>query len=154
MKASKNCVEMIKRFESLRLNAYKCPAGVWTIGYGHTGSVSPRMSISPDTAEQFLINDLRKFEAHVNSINDKYGYKFNQNEFDSLVSFAFNIGSINQLTANGKRDKKTIAEKMLLYVKAGGKTLKGLQTRRKAEHDLFIKNVSRETSKSKTKEGK
>lgn len=146
MKTSKNGIEMIKKFEGLRLRAYKCPAGVYTIGYGHTGSVAPNMKISKETAEKFLIDDLKKFENHVNEINVKYKYRFNQNEFDSLVSFAFNIGNIRQLTANGTRKKSVIAEKMLLYVKAGGVTLKGLVNRRKAEHDLFVKkNVSRET---------
>lgn len=146
MKTSKNGIEMIKKFEGLRLRAYKCPAGVYTIGYGHTGSVAPNMKISKETAEKFLIDDLKKFENHVNEINVKYKYRFNQNEFDSLVSFAFNIGNIRQLTANGTRKKSVIAEKMLLYNKAGGVTLKGLVNRRKAEHDLFVKkNVSRET---------
>lgn len=146
MKTSKNGIEMIKKFESLRLRAYKCPAGVYTIGYGHTGSVAPNMKISKETAEKFLIDDLQKFENHVNEINTKHKYRFNQNEFDSLVSFAFNIGNIRQLTANGTRKKSVIAEKMLLYTKAGGVTLKGLVNRRKAEHDLFVKkNVSRET---------
>lgn len=146
MRTSKNGIEMIKKFEGLRLHAYKCPAGVYTIGYGHTGSVAPNMKISKETAEKFLIDDLKKFENHVNEYNVKYKYRFTQNQFDALVSFAFNIGNIKQLTANGTRNKKTIAEKMLLYVKAGGVTLKGLVNRRKAEHDLFIsKNVSRET---------
>lgn len=146
MKTSKNGIEMIKKFEDLRLRAYKCPAGVYTIGYGHTGSVSPTMKISKETAEKFLIDDLKKFENHVNEYNVKYKYRFTQNEFDSLVSFAFNVGNIRQLTANGTRKKSVIAEKMLLYVKAGGVTLKGLVNRRKVEHDLFVKkNVSRET---------
>ncbi len=146
MRTSKNGIEMIKKFEGLRLRAYKCPAGVYTIGYGHTGSIAPNMKISKETAEKFLIDDLKKFENHVNEINVKYKYRFNQNEFDSLVSFAFNIGNIRQLTANGTRKKSVIAEKMLLYNKAGGVTLKGLVNRRKAEHDLFVKkNVSRET---------
>ena len=139
MKTSKQGIEMIKNFEGLRLRAYKCPDGVYTIGYGHTGSVAPNMKISKETAEKFLIDDLRKFENHVNEINVKYKYRFNQNEFDSLVSFAFNIGNIRQLTANGTRKKSVIAEKMLLYTKAGGVTLKGLVNRRKAEHDLFVK---------------
>lgn len=146
MKTSKNGIEMIKKFEGLRLRAYKCPAGVYTIGYGHTGSVSPNMKISKETAEKFLIDDLKKFENHVNEYDIKYKYRFNQNQFDALVSFAFNIGNIKQLTANGTRNKKTIAEKMLLYNKAGGVTLKGLVNRRQEEHDLFVKkNVSRET---------
>lgn len=146
MEISQNCIDMIKRFEGCRLTAYKCPAGVWTIGYGHTGSVNAKSKITQAVAEKYLRDDLKKFENHVNEINAKYKYRFNQNEFDSLVSFAFNIGNIRQLTANGTRKKSVIAEKMLLYNKAGGKVLKGLTTRRKAEHDLFVKKiVSRET---------
>lgn len=151
MEVSKDCIDMIKRFEGCRLSAYKCPAGVWTIGYGHTGSINPTMKISQETADAFLRDDLKKFENHVNEMNVKHKYRFTQNEFDALVSFAFNIGNIRQLTANGTRKKSVIAEKMLLYVKAGGKTLNGLVKRRQAEHDLFIKDSSTETPKKTTK---
>lgn len=139
METSKKGIELIKKFEGCRLTAYKCPAGVWTIGYGHTGNVSPKTKITQATADAYLKADLKKFENHVNDMNVKYKYRFNQNEFDALVSFAYNIGNIRQLTANGTRKKAVIAEKMLLYTKAGGKVLKGLVNRRKAEHDLFIK---------------
>ena len=68
--------------------------------------------------------------------NDKYHWT--QNEFDALISFAYNIGSIDQLTNYGKRSKKEIAQKMLLYNKAGGRKLRGLVRRRKAEQALFL----------------
>ena len=144
MEISKRGIELIKKFEGCKLTAYKCPAGVWTIGYGHTGGVHSGLTIQPETAEYLLKADLKKFENHVNDYNVRFKYHFTQSQFDALVSFAFNVGSINQLTANGTRNKKTIAEKMLLYNKAGGKILEGLNNRRKAEHDLFTEDVAHE----------
>lgn len=138
MRTSQKGIDLIKKFEGCRLKAYRCPAGVWTIGYGHTKNVTPDQKITQVQAEGMLVDDLAKYEKLV----DKYYkiYHWNQNQFDALVSFAYNIGSINQLTANGSRSIETIAAKMLLYNKAGGKVLKGLVRRRKAEHDLFITN--------------
>ena len=81
-------------------------------------------------------SDLAKFEKHVQNFDSKYHW--NQNEFDALVSFAFNVGSINQLTANKTRTKDQIAQAMLLYNKAGGKVLPGLTKRRQAERQLFL----------------
>lgn len=137
MRTSQRGIEFIKQFEGCRLTAYKCAAGVWTIGYGHTAGVQAGQTITQVQAESFLKDDLLKFEKMV----EKYdgNYHWNQNEFDALVSFAFNIGSIDQLTANGTRNRRTIAEKILLYNKAGGKVLPGLAGRRKAEQELFLK---------------
>lgn len=74
---------------------------------------------------------------------DKYSrYEWNQNEFDGLVSFAYNIGSIDQLTANGTRTKEQIANKILAYNKAGGKVLAGLTRRRQEERTLFLTPVA------------
>ena len=110
-------IELIKRFEGCRLSAYRCPAGVWTIGYGHTLNVKPGDKITQDQADEYLRADLKKFENHVSSYN-KYGWT--QPEFDALVSFAFNIGNITGLTAAGTRSKAQIADAMLLYVRAKG----------------------------------
>lgn len=146
MLVSSECVEMIKDFEGCRLTAYKDVAGVPTIGYGHTDGVYMGMVIDDDTAHKFLIDDIMKFEKHVNEYDSIYHWT--QYEFDALVSFAFNIGSINQLTQNGTRNKQTIAEYMLKYVFANHVKCDGLVARRQREHDMFIgKNVSRETSK-------
>ena len=143
MDISNKGLELIKQFEGLRLKAYKCPAGVLTIGYGHTGGVRDTMTITKETADYLLKCDVAKFVSHVNHINKLGRYNFTQSQFDALVSFAFNVGSINQLTANGTRDIKTIAEKMLLYNKAGGRVLEGLTRRRKAEHDLFTEKFEK-----------
>lgn len=136
MNISKKGLDIIKKYEGLRLTAYKCPAGVWTIGYGHTKGVSNGMVITQAQADKFLLEDIAFAEKNVNSFNSKYFWT--QNEYDALVSFAFNVGSINQLTANGTRDKKTIGDKILLYNKAGGNVLKGLARRREEEHALYF----------------
>lgn len=148
MKTSNDGINLIKQFEGLRLTAYRCPAGVLTIGYGHTGSICEGQIITEETADKYLRDDLIKFENHVNEINILNKYHFTQNEFDALVSFAFNVGSIYGLTAHGTRNKRTIADKMLLYNKAGGRVLQGLVKRREKERELFTRNVSRETFKT------
>ena len=140
MNTSQNGINLIKKFEGCRLKAYKCAAGVWTIGYGHTYGVKSTNVITQEQAEQYLIEDLERFEKKVDQYN--YRYNWNQNEFDALVSFAFNIGSIDKLTADGTRSKEVIAEKILLYNKAGGKVLAGLTERRKAEQELFLTKVA------------
>ena len=143
---SSNGIKLIKQFEGCRLTAYKDSVGVWTIGYGTTNSdysitgkhITKGMTISQKTADSWLKTSLdKKYGPKVNKYDSKY--KWTQNEFDALISFAYNIGSIDQLTDNGKRSKQTIAQKMLLYVKAGGRTLQGLVRRRKAERALFVK---------------
>lgn len=136
MKISNDGVFLIKKYEGCRLTAYKCPAGVWTIGYGHTAGVVQGMTITQAQADTFLRQDLEKFEKLVEKYDNTYHWS--QNEFDALVSFAYNIGNIDQLTANGTRSKELIARKIPEYVKSGGKTLSGLVKRRKDEQDLFL----------------
>lgn len=136
MKTSQKGIDLIKKYEGCVLTAYKCPAGVYTIGYGHTEGVYPGQKITREEAESFLKKDLKRFEDHVNSYNKKYN--FNQNQFDALVSFAYNIGSIDQLTQEGTRSKYQIADMMLEYIKAGGTIMPGLINRRREERQLFI----------------
>ncbi len=136
MKTGKAGIELIKKFEGCRLEAYRCPAGVWTIGYGHTVGVQKGQKISAAQAEAYLRADLDKYEKKVEKYADRY--RWSQNEFDAMVSFAYNLGSIDKLTANGIRSKTVIAEKILLYNKAGGKELAGLTKRREAERELFL----------------
>lgn len=137
MKISQNGLDMIKSFEGLRLTTYKDCAGVKTIGYGHTGSdVYYGQRITEREAESLLLADLARFERHVNSYDSAYGWT--QNEYDAMVSFAYNVGNIDGLTYNGIRSKKIIADKMLQYCKAGGKRVTGLVTRRQKERELFL----------------
>ena len=139
MKTSQNGIHIIKQFEGCRLSAYKCAAGVPTIGYGHTAGVKMGQTITQEQADDFLKEDLRKYEKNVSKYDSKYHW--NQNEFDALVSFAYNIGSVDQLTADGSRNRQTIAKKILQYNKAAGKILDGLTRRRKAEQELFLNPV-------------
>ena len=135
-KINKSGLNLIKKYEGFRLTSYICPAGVLTIGYGHTGKdVKPNQKISNKKAINLLKKDLARFERHVQSYN--YIYEWTDNEFSALVSFAFNIGNIDQLTAYGTRTRSQIRTAMLKYVKANGKTLPGLVKRRKAELKLF-----------------
>lgn len=143
MKINKTGLNLIKQYEGCRLSAYKCPAGVLTIGYGHTVGVRSGDRITQEQADELLLSDIKIYENYVNDANEKYNYKFNRNEFSALVSFTFNCGQGNlyALLQFGKRDKQTIAQKMLLYCNANGKPLKGLQDRRKAEQNLYLKKV-------------
>lgn len=136
MKTSKRGIELIKRFEGCRLSAYKCPADVWTIGYGHTAGVFKGQKITMAQAEIYLKEDLVRYEKKVAKYDGTY--RWNQNEFDALVSFAYNIGNIDQLAANGRRDRAEIARKMPQYDMAAGKHVPGLTKRRKEELALFL----------------
>ena len=137
MTTSSKGVSLIKQFEGCRLKAYKCPAGVWTIGYGHTAVVKEGDTITQDTADAYLRNDLAKYEKAV--VNYDSIYHFNQNQFDALVSFTYNcgVGNLKNLTQSGKRTLLQISAKLPLYNKAGGVVLYGLQRRRSAERELF-----------------
>ncbi|MCM1220239.1 MAG: lysozyme, partial [Lachnospiraceae bacterium] len=136
---SQNGLNLIKKFEGCRLTAYKCPAGVWTIGYGHTGDVKSGQTITQKQADDLLYSDCQKFVGYVN--NKSYvplTDQLNQNQFDALVSFAFNCGQGNLKTLCANRTLAEIAEKMTLYNKGGGKVLAGLVRRRAEEQALFL----------------
>lgn len=143
-------IALIKKFEGLRLTAYKDAVGVPTIGYGHTTGVRMGDKINKETAELLLEDDLAPVMLKLSSYNSTY--KWNVNEYNALLSFGYNLGSgaIDQVTNKGKRSKTEIAEKMLLYYNAGGKKLDGLVKRRKAEHDLFIKSSNDVTINEET----
>lgn len=138
MKTSQRGIDLIKEFEGLRLTAYRCPAGVYTIGYGHTRGVTRGMKITEEEASAFLTADLRNSEKAVERYDGIYHWR--QNEFDALVSFTFNCGATNlrALLRNGRRNRSQIAATLPLYRKAGGKVLKGLERRRAAEKALFL----------------
>lgn len=140
MNLSKNGLELIKSFEGIRLYAYKCVSSekYYTIGYGHYGAdVYKGMTITKDEAEALLMKDCERFVNHVNEYQKIYN--FNQNEFDALVSFAYNVGNIRQLTQKGTRPKNEIPVHMKEYCNAGGVKLNGLVRRRQMEIDLFNK---------------
>ena len=138
MKTSQRGINLIKQFEGVRLTAYKCPAGVYTIGYGHTRGVQRGMKITEEEASAHLAADLLNSEKAVERYDSVYHW--NQNEFDALVSFTFNCGAANlrSLLRNGRRNRSQIAATLPLYRKAGGKVLKGLERRRAAEKALFL----------------
>lgn len=162
MKTSSKGIALIKSFEGCRLQAYRDSVGVLTIGYGHTGDVKEGQVISQGFAEELLKADLTKFERNVT----KYApFAMNQNQFDALVSFAFNCGVGNLKKLVSGRTPAQVAVKIPEYNKAGGKILAGLTRRRQAEKALFLSGGNRvlkkgsrgddvkELQKALTKEG-
>ena len=146
---SVNGLNLIKSFESCKLTAYKClpTEKYYTIGYGHYGSdVTAGMKITKEKAEELFLQDCKKAIKNVNSFMSKYN--FNQNQFDALVSFAFNVGSINQLTASGTRTLEQISSKITAYNKSGGRVIAGLVKRRAKEKELFDTPTSTTVKKS------
>lgn len=151
MKISEKCINLVKEFEGLYLEAYKDEVGVWTIGYGITNAdksitgttIKKGLKITKEKAEEWLEESLNKKYLPLVMMYD-HKYNWNQNELDALVSFCYNIGSIKGLTANGSRSKSVISNKMLQYNKAGGKVYNGLTRRRKAERTLFLTPVKKQ----------
>lgn len=140
MKVSKNGLNLIIVFEGFCPKATKAvkTEKYYTIGYGHYGKdVDEKQTITKEDALTLLKKDMKRFETKVMKYNNCYN--FTQNEFDALVSFAYNVGNIDQLTAKGTRTKKEIADAMLLYIKSGGNVLDGLRKRRIRERELFLK---------------
>ena len=137
---SNNGLQLVKHFEGCYLKAYKCPAGVLTIGYGHTGkSVKEGMEITQEQAEVILKHDLERFES---AVRDCVKVTLEQGQFDALVSFAFNCGaaalkSSTLLRKLNAGDVVGAAQEFHKWNKAGGKVLKGLVRRRAAEAHLF-----------------
>lgn len=130
---------LIKEFEGLHLKAYLCPAKVWTIGYGSTGPhVKPGMVITEAQADALLLKDLDRFEDTV----AQAAPSANRNQFDAMVSLAFNIGIGAFLKSSVLRrhlagDHRGAAEAFGMWNKAGGRVLLGLQRRRAREADLY-----------------
>ena len=138
MRTNKKGINLIKKWEGYRDKAYICVGGVCTIGYGHTQSTELGTTCTKEQAEQWFVEDIERAEKQVKKYDSTY--HFTDNEFSALVSFAFNIGNINQLTANGKRSREEIKKAWLRYNKAGGKVLDGLKKRRSEELQLFCDN--------------
>jgi lysozyme len=139
MKTSEAGLDLIKKFEGLRLIPYKCQAGVFTVGFGHTA----KEDIGPITkkgAEDYLRKDVTRFETAINSL---VRVALSQNQFDALVSFVFNIGitafqSSMLLAFLNDKQYDSAAAQLLKWHHVGGVDSEGLKRRRQAEHDLFI----------------
>ena len=144
MKISAAGIELLKQFEGCRLTAYQDSVGVWTIGFGTTTGVKEGQTISQIKAEEYLRFDLAIFEK---AVTESLKVPVNQNQFDALVSFTYNVGvsafrsSTLLNLINEKTDKKVVAAEFSKWVKAGNQTLPGLVSRRKAESELFLKGA-------------
>lgn len=140
MKINKKGIEMIKHFESLRLKSYLDTGGVWTIGYGSTGSeIKEGLVWTEEQAERRFIEDLAAFESGVEKL---LKVNINENQFSALVSFAYNVG-LNALKKStllkklNSNDFDGAANEFLRWNKDNGKIIKGLTRRREAEKKLF-----------------
>lgn len=141
MKCNQAGVNIIKKYESLKLHAYYCPAHILTIGYGHTGQdVKSGMQISEHMAELLLKNDLERFEKEILAL---LKVPVTENQFSALVSFTFNVGSGNFA---GSSMLKYINQNFMAlaslefdrWTRANGRVLAGLTKRRAEEKQLFL----------------
>lgn len=139
MKASNDCLAAIRRFEGYRDTAYKCPAGVWTIGYGHTRGVKGGTEITKAKAEEYLRQDVASVERDIATLNLP---SLSQGQHDAVVDYLFNLGlpkTRNSTLFKFIREQKTqllIVREFMRWVYSNGKVLDGLVTRRQweAEH--------------------
>ena len=139
MKISLEGLSLIKKFEGCKLEAYKCSAGVWTIGYGHTTGVKEGDVCTQEEAEKLLRGDIFKFEEYV---QDSVKVDLDQSQFAALVAWTFNLGpgnlrSSTMLKKLNNGEYESVPFEMRRWNKAGGKTLDGLIRRRQAESLLF-----------------
>jgi len=139
MKISEEGIELLKKFEGCKLEAYQDSVGVWTIGYGHTKGVYKGMTISQDDAEEMLEEEMEEYEGY---IEEYVEVPLSQNEFDALVCWVYNLGPTNlrnstllMVLNQSKFDE--VPEQIKRWNKAGGEILKGLVRRREAEALLF-----------------
>ena len=148
MKISQAGIDLVKRFEGCSLTPYLCPAGYWTVGYGHVigiGKTKPEKQLyTQEEVDELLRTDLVRFEQGVLRYCPVHLTQF---EFDSLVSFSFNLGLgvLQRSTLRRKilrQDKQAAARNILKYNKAGGQVLKGLTRRREAEYRMFTKETN------------
>lgn len=140
MTTSNRGIDLIKEFEGLSLKAYLCPAGRWTIGYGHTAGVRKGQVITQDDAGRMLADDCHVAERTLNAL----GVNFRQEQFDALVSWIFNLGTGSFSTSTlrkrilaGAADEQ-VADEMVRWVNASGKPMPGLMRRRVAEANMFL----------------
>ena len=147
MKTSQKGIDLIKAFEGLSLKAYICPAGIATIGYGHTENVVQGQRITEQIAEDLLKADLSDTEQGVSRLVRR---KLSQYQFDALVSFVYNCGTGNFLKSTLLKKVRinpndpTIAAEFAKWIHAGGKPLEGLRRRRLAEAELYFTKEEKE----------
>ena len=139
MRTSENGLALIRQAEGLRLRAYKCPAGVWTIGFGTTAGVKEGQVITKERAEELLRDDVKRFEDQVLRL---VKVPLTQGQLDALVSFTYNLGAANLGNSTLLRllnagDYRGAAAQFDRWTKAGDKELPGLVKRRAAERALF-----------------
>jgi lysozyme len=137
---SQNGLNLTEQFEGLRLEAYQDVVGVWTIGYGHTGGVTPGMTCTQEQANDWLSQDVQG-ASHV--VNTVVQVQLNQNQFDALVDFVFNLGAGNFQSSTLLRlinqgNFTGAANQFPLWNHAGGVVVAGLTERRIAEQKLFL----------------
>jgi lysozyme len=141
MKTNQVGIDLIAHSEGCKLTAYRCPAGVLTVGFGHTGpDVHEGMAITADQAKALLAQDLRKFEMGVAS----YCPVTTENQFSALVSLSYNIGLDNLRISTLRRmhnegQYSQTADQFLRWNRGGGKILPGLVKRRAAERELYLR---------------
>lgn len=133
-------LQLVKSFEGLRLNAYRDPVGIWTIGYGTTRGVKPGMVVTPEQAESLLQGDLTRFEQ---AISEAVEVPLTENQFSALVSFTYNVGasalrSSTLLKRLNQGNYAAAADQFPRWNRAGGRVLAGLTRRRNAERALFL----------------
>jgi lysozyme len=139
MRTSEKGLALIRQFEGLRLLAYKCPAGIPTIGYGHTAGVKMGQSITKAEAEALLREDVTRFESHVDAL---VKVPLTQGQWDALSSWVYNLGPTNLERSTLLRklnagDYAGASAEFGKWVNAGGKPLTGLIRRRAAERAMF-----------------
>jgi lysozyme len=139
MKISNIGIDLIKQFEGCETKAYKCPAGVWTIGYGHIKGVQEGDVITETQAHEMLVEELKEYE---NYILNAVEVDLNQNQFDAMVSWVYNLGPTNLKSSTllkelNSKNYNAAAQEITKWNKAGGKVLTGLVRRREAEASLF-----------------
>lgn len=136
-------LDLIKKYEGLRLKAYKCPAGVWTIGYGRTTNVKPGDVITEKEADIFLLEEVEGFNIELKkSLSNSYD-NLNINQITALLSFIYNLGisNFNKSTLRKKLlvgDYLSASKEFIKWNKANGKALNGLTLRRKEEANIFL----------------
>ena len=139
LKTSQEGISLIKSFEGCELTAYRCSANVPTIGFGHTAGVSDGDTCTQEEAETMLAEDLEEFEDYVKNYVES---ELQQNEFDALVAWTYNLGPANlkestMLKELNSGNFEEVPRQMKRWTRAGGEVLDGLIRRREAESRLF-----------------